>query len=111
ATPWVRQDIVERLGLRDPDIVVTGVDRPNLYLEVVRVDRRSEHQRVLEELLVSPSEAAACVGLDLDHRIAATRNGSGIVYTGTTRAAEETVSWLRGWGIAADAYHGRRTKR
>ena len=38
ATPWVRRDIVERLGLRDPLIVVRGTDRPNLFLDVVRVE-------------------------------------------------------------------------
>src|SRR5207244_893056 len=36
--------------------------------------------------------------------------GSGIVYTATTRAAEETAEWLREWGIAADFYHGQRKK-
>jgi ATP-dependent DNA helicase RecQ len=36
--------------------------------------------------------------------------GSGIVYTATTRAARETAGWLRSWGIAADYYHGQRRK-
>src|SRR5581483_2621493 len=36
--------------------------------------------------------------------------GSGIVYTATTRAAAETARWLRDWGIAADYYHGQRKR-
>ena len=28
ATPWVRDEISERLGMQDPAIIVRGVDRP-----------------------------------------------------------------------------------
>jgi ATP-dependent DNA helicase RecQ len=28
ATPWVRREIAERLGMRKPDLVVHGIDRP-----------------------------------------------------------------------------------
>jgi len=51
ATPWVRRDIVDRLGLRDPDVVVHGTDRPNLFFEVRRVEAEDEDRRVLERLL------------------------------------------------------------
>src|SRR5829696_8531705 len=34
AAPPVREEICARLGLRDPDVVVRGFDRPNLRLEV-----------------------------------------------------------------------------
>jgi superfamily II DNA helicase RecQ len=34
-------------------------------------------------------------------------DGSGIIYTATTRAAQETAAWLREWGISAAYYHGR----
>src|SRR5262245_28942102 len=33
ASPPVREDIVRRLRLRDPEVVVAGLDRPNLFLE------------------------------------------------------------------------------
>ena len=36
--------------------------------------------------------------------------GSGIVYTSTTKAAQETAEWLQASGIPADYYHGRRKK-
>src|SRR5438874_10952 len=34
ATPWVRDDIIRRLELDRPRLVVRGFDRPNLFLEV-----------------------------------------------------------------------------
>ncbi len=36
--------------------------------------------------------------------------GSGIIYTATTKAARETAEWLQAWGISADYYHGQRRK-
>jgi ATP-dependent DNA helicase RecQ len=95
ATPFVRRDIVGTLRLREPDVVVHGTDRPNLFLEVRRVEDEREDRRELEELLSS-------------ERLG---DGSGIVYVATTRAAEETAAWLREWGIAADFYHGQRRAR
>ena len=96
ATPWVRDDIVTRLGLRDPALIVTGTDRPNLFLEVVRVEEEREDRRVLQDLLSGPEPMM---------------QGSGIIYTATTRAATDTAAWLGEWGIAADVYHGQRRKR
>ncbi len=104
ATQWVRRDIIERLRMREPLVVVRGTDRPNLFLEVVRVEEEHEDKAVLRRLLDGdvPSGGDAALG-DL-------MSGSGIVYTSTTRAAEETAAWLQEWGIAADYYHGQRRK-
>ncbi|HEV7663236.1 MAG TPA: RecQ family ATP-dependent DNA helicase [Chloroflexota bacterium] len=96
ATPWVRRDIVERLGLREPLVMVRGTDRPNLFLEVIRVEEESQDRRILQQLLTD----------DDDPRM----RGSGIVYTATTRAAQDTAGWLSDWGIPADYYHGQRRK-
>jgi len=38
ATPWIRTEIIERLRLRDPAVVVRGIDRPSLFFEVRRVE-------------------------------------------------------------------------
>jgi ATP-dependent DNA helicase RecQ len=110
ASPWVRRDITQRLELRQPDVVVVGVDRPNLYLEVVRVDDEQLDRRTLRRLLVDhesdeplPSEHAEALRHTFD--------GSGIIYTATTREASDTARWLRSWGISADFYHGQRRKR
>jgi ATP-dependent DNA helicase RecQ len=96
ATPWVRDDIVTRLGLRQPEVVVRGTDRPNLFLDVVRVEEEREDRRVLQEMLGGADPLM---------------QGSGIIYTATTRAATDTAAWLREWGIPADVYHGQRRKR
>jgi len=37
ATPEVRRDIADALELRDPRVFVAGFDRPNLFIEVLRV--------------------------------------------------------------------------
>jgi ATP-dependent DNA helicase RecQ len=92
ASPWLRREIIDNLRLGDPDVVVHGIDRPNLHLEVRRVEEEREDRRVLRQLFDEDLE------------------GSGIVYTATTRAAAETAAWLREWGIAADFYHGQRRK-
>jgi ATP-dependent DNA helicase RecQ len=107
ATPWVRRDIVERLGMREPEVVVRGVDRPNLFLEVVSASDEEDEVRVLQRLLM---EAASDYSGELVGPLTDAMQGSGIVYTSTTRGAEETAEWLRRWGISADHYHGQRRK-
>jgi ATP-dependent DNA helicase RecQ len=104
ATRWVREEIGQRLGLRDPVLVVRGTDRPNLCFEVQRVEQEHEDRRMLARLLGMDE------GPDLDPDLRACAEGSGIIYVATTRAACETAEWLQQWGIAADCYHGRRTK-
>jgi ATP-dependent DNA helicase RecQ len=46
----------------------------------------------------------------LGERLRQAMQGSGIVYTATTKGARETTRWLGEWGIAADYYHGQRKK-
>jgi ATP-dependent DNA helicase RecQ len=86
AAPPVREEIIERLGLRSPDVVIRGFDRPNLRFSVERFcgERGAEHKlRALEERIAdSPSP--------------------GIVYVSTRRQAEELAAVL---GPRAAAYH------
>jgi ATP-dependent DNA helicase RecQ len=87
ASPPVREDIVARLGLRDPDVVITGLDRPNVFLEAAQcADEEQRRQRLLGRLRESPPP--------------------GIVYVPTRPAAEELAAWLTGAGLDATAYHG-----
>src|SRR4051812_6910428 len=51
ATPWVRRDIVEQLEMRDPEVIVRGSDRPNLFLEVRRAETEADEIRELRRLL------------------------------------------------------------
>ncbi len=104
ATPWVRRTIIERLGMRDPRVIVRDTDRPNLFLEVVRVEEEREHRTVLQQLLTRGIEPG------VPEALGDAMQGAGIIYTATTGAAEQTAEWLQQWGIAADYYHGRRPK-
>lgn len=107
ATPWVRRDITERLGMRDPEVNVHGVDRPNLFFEVVNVRTEEEDQRVLRALMLGDEEGYPD---ELARPLRNAMEGCGIIYCLTTAATEETAAWLRDWGIEADFYHGQRSK-
>ncbi|MDT5035750.1 MAG: ATP-dependent helicase RecQ, partial [Micromonosporaceae bacterium] len=87
ASPPVREDITARLRLREPRLVVTGLDRPNLYLEAVGcVTEGDRYRRLLERLR--------------------DEEPPGIVYAPTRRIAEDLADRLVGEGIKAQAYHG-----
>ena len=88
ATPDVRKDIAANLGLRDPLIMVTGFNRPNLRLEGVAVRRRRDR---LEELRRRLDPA----------------DGRALVYTGTVKGAEDAAAAIMRWGFPAAPYHGR----
>src|SRR4029077_8847613 len=85
ATPSVRRDIVVQLGIADAAQVVSGLDRPNLYLEV-------------REVATNLDKIRAIVGL-------ARWAPLGIVYAGTRKNVEEIYASLRRAGIEAAAYH------
>jgi ATP-dependent DNA helicase RecQ len=87
ASPPVREDIVARLGLRDPKVVIANLDRPNLFLEAAHCPDEDYRWRRLLALLRE------------NHR-------PGIVYVPTRRAAEELADRLTGAGFPAAAYHG-----
>ena len=108
ATPWVRREIIDRLGMRKPDIVVRGVDRPNLFFEVIRVESEADERRALRHMFVEGN--GRDYPDDLKCRLKDTMQGCGIIYTATTEAARQTAEWLTEWGIPADYYHGQRKK-
>jgi ATP-dependent DNA helicase RecQ len=87
ASPPVREDIVDRLGLRDPQVVIGGLDRPNLFLEAAHCPDEDYRWRRLLALL-------------------AEGDGPGIVYVPTRRATEELCERLTAAGHPAKAYHG-----
>ena len=84
ATPRVRQDILEQLGLVDPVVLVGTFDRPNLLFRVLpRIDVQ---QQTLDVLGRHPREAA-------------------IVYCISRKDTETMAAWLLGHGIRAAHYH------
>ena len=58
ATPQVANDIVARLGLRDPVRVATGFDRPNLSFTVVPCATKEAGHRGIAAALREPGRAA-----------------------------------------------------
>jgi ATP-dependent DNA helicase RecQ len=86
ATPEVKEDIIERLALREPDVFVRGFDRPNLKFFVRENLKKKERA----------SEAL---------RIAKSIKGSGIIYAITRKETEELAKFFKAQGINAAAYH------
>jgi ATP-dependent DNA helicase RecQ len=79
-----RKEIVERLALKDPEIFVSGFDRPNIrYLVQAKSDARSQLLQFL----------------------AGHRNEAGIVYCLSRKKTESTAEWLRSQGFQALPYH------
>ena len=86
ATPAVREEIVERLGLVDPERVVGSFDRPNLSFHIVSVGDEGERRVALQQL-VRPVA------------------GPVIVYAPTRRTVESTRHRLAALGLRVEAYH------
>lgn len=87
ASPPVRDDIIARLRLRDPEVVVSGLDRPNLFFEVTHCPTEDYRWRRLIALLRDEKRP-------------------GIIYVPTRRAAEELSTRLTDAGCPAQFYHG-----
>ena len=87
AAPPVRTEIVERLGLREAEVVVRGFDRPNIWLGVETFHDEAAKERALVAAVVEAGKP-------------------GIVYVATRRRCEELAETLRAHGVDAVAYHG-----
>jgi ATP-dependent DNA helicase RecQ len=88
AAPPVRAEIVERLEMTDPEVVVAGFDRPEIRLEVEQhADAHGKHTAVLDRVT------------------ALTAQGTGILYAATRRGTEELAEQLTERGLRAQAYH------
>jgi ATP-dependent DNA helicase RecQ len=87
ATGEVREDIIRQLGMRDPQVTVTGFARPNLRFEV----RRTVTDRMKDEELV---------------RILEETPGVGVVYCATVREVEALHERLS-QKFPVGLYHGK----
>ncbi len=88
AAPPAREEIVLRLGLRDPFVHVTGFDRPNLWFGARRFQEAHHKDEALAEHLLELAKP-------------------GIVYTATRKDAERLADQLsERTGLACAAYHG-----
>lgn len=84
ATKAVKEDILCILGLQNPDVLVTGYDRKNLYFSVEKPKNKKE---ALMEYLRKNSEK------------------SGIIYCNTRKTVEEVHQELVQAGYPAVRYH------
>ena len=80
-----RREIIQRLGLGEARVFVSGFDRPNIrYAVVPKASAREQLRRFLEER----------------HR-----GDAGIVYCLSRRKVEQTAEWLQDQGVDALSYH------
>jgi ATP-dependent DNA helicase RecQ len=90
AAPPVRAEIVERLEMRDPQIVVAGFDRPEIRLEVDHyADAHAKHEGVLDRVLAEIGDGRS----------------PGIVYSATRKGTETLAEEFTERGLRARAYH------
>jgi ATP-dependent DNA helicase RecQ len=88
APPAVAADICQQLGLRNPEVVNNGIERPGLRLEVYRTVNEEAKRARLSELL-------------------AEQLGAAIIYLATVRAANELYRQLAQDGLSVARYHGK----
>ena len=84
ATTKVKEDIITSLQLRNPKVIQTSFDRPNLRYKVVQTDNK----------------------LDTLHGLLSGCKGNAIVYLRTRRHCESLAEQLRLQGIKANYFHG-----
>lgn len=88
ATPEVKTDIINLLGLKQPNVFVTGFDRPNLYFSVLRGEVKDKF--VIDYVKKHQDEA-------------------GIIYVGTRKDVDALQVLLEIKGIKAGKYHAGMT--
>lgn len=93
ASPPVRDEILERLGMKDPLILVRGFDRPNISLDVVRhQEDKGKRKAVLEQV------ASLAKGGE-----------RGLLYAAIRKDTEKYAAKLAKEGLRAEAYHAGRS--
>ncbi len=83
ATPDVATDIMDRLKFREPNLKISGFERPNLSYIVRKAQDKTGQVRSI------------CEGVQ----------GSGIVYVRSRSRCQEMAATLKQTGIKADFYH------
>src|SRR5215213_3786319 len=92
ATPEVVEDIRKQLGLRSMEVINTGIYRPNLRYEVLRVTNEMEKRQHVAQILRETG-------------------GAGVVYCATVKAVESLMDFFRGSGLELRPYHGKLAAR
>uniref|UniRef100_A0A672UYF9 DNA 3'-5' helicase n=1 Tax=Strigops habroptila TaxID=2489341 RepID=A0A672UYF9_STRHB len=92
ASPSIREDIVNCLNLKNPQVTCTSFDRPNLYLEVGQ--QSGNILRDLKQFLIRKGSSSAYEF-----------EGPTIIYCPSKKATEQVVSELMKLNVACRAYH------
>ena len=88
ATTEVIADIKKQLDLGEWRVINTGIHRPNLRYEVVRVtNEREKHENLL--------------------RVLRAHDGIGIIYAATVKTVDALHEWLKSFEFRVEKYHGR----
>lgn len=93
ASPPVREEIVKRLGMTEPLVLVRGFDRPNISLDVVRHQEDKGKRKAVVEQVIALAKAA----------------GMGLLYAATRKDTEKYAAKLKDQGMRAEAYHAGRS--
>ncbi|MFH1501381.1 MAG: RecQ family ATP-dependent DNA helicase [archaeon] len=91
ASPFVMEDILGMLDIRDAIRVTESVDRPNLEFEIEVLEDRAEKTERLIEMLREIEKG----------------EGSNIVYCARVSSVEQLVRVAEKEGLGAERYHGR----
>ncbi|WP_082506742.1 RecQ family ATP-dependent DNA helicase [Arthrobacter sp. Leaf337] len=89
ASPPVRDEIQQRLRMKDPLVLVHGFDRPNIRLEVIRHHKDKDKRRAV---ITQVAEL----------------KGPGLLYAATRKDTEAYAAKLTALGLRAEAYHAGR---
>lgn len=91
ATEQVKLDICQILQLQEPQIVVTGFDRPNLYFRVIARKGGKETENAILNYVYKHSQE------------------SGIIYCATRKNVDKVYEILKDHGISVGRYHAGMT--
>ncbi|WP_255770847.1 RecQ family ATP-dependent DNA helicase [Pseudarthrobacter sulfonivorans] len=100
ASPPVREEITERLGMKDPLVLVHGFDRPNIMLDVVRHHEEKEKRRAVVQQVVDFVNGNSAGTGARQH---------GLLYAATRKDTEKYAAKLAAQGLRAEAYHAGRS--
>ncbi|NXF51423.1 WRN helicase, partial [Oceanites oceanicus] len=92
ASPSIREDIVNCLNLKNPQVTCTSFDRPNLYLEVGR-----QSGNIVTDLKQFLTRKGSSSAYEFE--------GPTIIYCPSRKATEQVVSELMKLRVACGAYH------
>lgn len=92
ASPSIREDIVNCLNLKNPQVTCTSFDRPNLYLEVGR--QSGNTLRDLKQFLTRKGSSSTYEF-----------EGPTIIYCPSRKATEQVMFELNKLGVTCGAYH------